>query len=108
MARHSRPFPWFNEEEEQHGRKRDNERRANHRRVSCAERVREDVLEGVDPPTKKGHDEEAGQAPEGAHEPAAHDQGLGRTQARSLMDDSAAHGSILRRVPVNGRRLRVS
>ena len=59
MARHSRPFPWFNEEEEQHGRKRDNERRANHRRVSYAERVREDVLEGVDPPTKKGHDEEA-------------------------------------------------
>ena len=69
MVGHSRPFPWFNEEEEQHGRERDNERRANHRRISCAERVREDILEGVDPPTKKGHDEEAGEAPEGAHEP---------------------------------------
>ena len=39
MAVHSRTFPWFNEEEEQHGRERDNERRANHCRVSGAERV---------------------------------------------------------------------
>ncbi len=39
MAGHSRPFPWFNGEEEQHGRERDNERRASHRRVSCAQRV---------------------------------------------------------------------
>ena len=39
MAGHSRTFPWFNEEEEQHGRERDNERRASHRRVSCAQRI---------------------------------------------------------------------
>ena len=39
MAVHSRTFPWFNEEAEQHGRERDNERRASHRRVSCAQRI---------------------------------------------------------------------
>ncbi len=49
MAGLSRTFPWFSEEEEQHGCERDNERRANHRRVSCAERVCEHVLEGVEP-----------------------------------------------------------
>jgi len=38
-------IPWLNEEEEQHGRERNNERRADHRRASGVEEIREDIFE---------------------------------------------------------------
>src|ERR1700687_490105 len=92
IARRSRSFPWFDEVEKQNGGERNNERGANQRRASCLEGIRQVVLEDVDPATKKGHDEEAGKASEGAREPAATDQGLGRTHRQSVMDDLDAHG----------------
>src|ERR1700687_6260229 len=92
IARLSGSFPWFDEVEKQNGGERDNDRAANHRRASCLEGIGEGVLEDVDPTTKKGHDEEAGKAAEGAREPAANDQGLGRTHGQSVMDDLDTHG----------------
>ena len=108
MARRPGPVSWLDKEEQQHGRKRDNKRGADHRRGSCVERIRERIFENVDPPTEKDYDDESGKAPESAREPAANDQGLGMTHTRSVMDDPGAHGSTLGRIPVSERRLRES
>jgi len=108
MARRPGPFPWLDEEEQQHGRKRYNKRGADHRRGSCLDGIRERIFKDVDPPTEKNYDDESGKAPECAREPAANDQGLGMTHARSVMHGPGAHGSILGRIPVSERWYRES
>jgi hypothetical protein len=108
MSRHPWSLHWLDEEEQQHGCERDNKRAADHRRGSCIEGIRERIFEDVEPPTKEGHDEEADKAPESTREPAAHDQRLWVTHTRSVMDDPAAHGSILGIIPESERRLRES
>src|SRR6266852_8498547 len=105
MAPCSEPFPRSDEKKEQHGRQLYNERGADQRRAFRCQRIRERILEDVKPHTKKDNYEEAGKAPEGAYEPAANDQGLGRAHTRSVMDNPATHRSILRRIPVGERLL---
>jgi hypothetical protein len=107
-ASRSWPFSWLDKEEQQHGRKRDNERGADERRGSCVEGIRERIFEDVKPPAKKSHHDESGEAPESAREPSANDERLGATRARSVMDDAGTHGSILVRIAERGRRLRES
>jgi len=67
-------FPRLKEKDEQHGRQRDNEGRSNDGRGASVKRIREGLFEDVEPHTKKCHDDESGQAPEGVHQAAAKNQ----------------------------------
>src|SRR5216684_7509035 len=83
-VRRSRLFPGL-DEGKQHDRERENERAVNQRRGSCVEGIGEGIFKNVESPTKEGHAEEASKAPESVHQPAAHDERLGRTHTRSVM-----------------------
>src|SRR6267143_5692747 len=67
-----RILPRLKEKDEQHDRQRDNEGGSNDGRGASVKRVREGLLEDVETHTKKCHNDESGQAPEGVHQAAAH------------------------------------
>src|SRR6267378_2116030 len=72
--RRTDPFPRVKEKDEQHDRQRDNEGGSNDGSGASVKRVREGLLEDVETHTKKCHNDESGQAPEGVHQAAAKNQ----------------------------------
>ena len=108
VVRRARLHSWFDEEKEQYRSHRNDECCADDGRSPGVERVSECVFENVDPPAKEAHHEKTSEAPERAGEAAAYCQGSGRTPSQRMMERSAGHRSILVRIPVGDRRLRVS
>ena len=97
-----------NQIEKQDGAHGNTERCANHRNGGRVDGIGEGVRQDVNPPAKKTHREKAGQAPKGAREPAANDQGSARTQTQRVKECSAVHGSTREGLPVGKYRLRES
>jgi len=82
MTHHWRSVRWLDEVEDQHSRKGDNKRGADHRRRSGVERMREGIFRNVEPPQRKVTATNPARPPKMRAGPTR----TGQTLNRSVMD----------------------